>query len=357
MSRWLLVAVLPAILLFACATPTRGDNAGDIDVVNQILEQKDAEIAGLRGDLDQALNALAAAESTATPEPSPAQAKEIARLEGFLADLTGQIAVLGEDVASGQERAEQLSLEVRRLETELADSLAREAEATVLLEAALDELSVAEAVQSEDLAANGGASTMSASQTLGTDPPMASARLSEALRGGGGFKRVDSFLFAPSTRSRLPTATELAIDESGVFSIMYDTRLDYETTAVFLSIQTPNRGDPSLYLTGQYVTDVEPIYAQTAVVAIEGLDPIDPIDPIVLSGPAIRETDGVMLRESFVRTIDRLLVDQISAMLSSNRVTVTFVGSAGQFIHRPTVPERQAMANVLFAYIDMGGLQ
>jgi hypothetical protein len=105
------------------------------------------------------------------------------------------------------------------------------------------------------------------------------------------------------------------------------------------------------------VSDVEPLYLRTAFITIEGGDPIDPIDPIVLSGEPERLTDGVRLLEALTMNADRDLIERLSAMISSSRFRVTFIGMNQQLTHQPSVAERAAMSNMLFAFIDLGGVR
>jgi hypothetical protein len=146
------------------------------------------------------------------------------------------------------------------------------------------------------------------------------------------------------------------VDTEGVPEL-YDTRLEYDQTMVYLSVVDPEGRRPHLRLTAQHVSDTGPIALRTAFISIEGGDPIDPIDPIVLLAPATRQTDGVLYREALDTTADRALLDRLTTMISSTRFQVTFVGESGQYTHRPTVAERAAMSNILFAFIDLGGLR
>jgi hypothetical protein len=60
-----------------------------------------------------------------------------------------------------------------------------------------------------------------------------------------------------------------------------------------------------------------------------------------------------VVREALSIDADDDLVDRLSQMLSSSRFSVTYVGIAGQQTHYPSVAERSAMSNILFAYFDL----
>jgi hypothetical protein len=181
-----------------------------------------------------------------------------------------------------------------------------------------------------------------------------------ALRGGGGFNSVRRIGFQndPRAAARLSgTAPGIGVDTSLGVPVLYDSRLDYDETLVFLSIIDPDGRRPRLRLTTQYTTDAAPLYLRTAFITIEGADPVDPLDPIVLANDAIRETDGAQLREALNVDADAGLVDRLSTMISSSRFQVTFVGMNEQHTHRPSIAERSAMSNMLFAFIDLGGIE
>ena len=182
--------------------------------------------------------------------------------------------------------------------------------------------------------------------------------LTEALSGGAGFQRVSSIGFtADPQAARRVSAPGVAIDTSTGSELLYDVRLDYTSTMAYLTVEDPAGRSPVLRLTAQYATSNEPLWAQTAFIAIEGLDPVDPVDPIVMNVTPQRQTDGTNLIERFSVQVDRPMVTRLSSMLSSQKFTVTFVGPTAQRTHRPSVAERAAMSNILFAFIDLGGLR
>lgn len=184
--------------------------------------------------------------------------------------------------------------------------------------------------------------------------------LAAALAGTGGFQRVRRIGFQndPRATARFAGATPgIAVDTEHDAPILYDSRLDYENTLAYLTIVDPEGRHPRLRLTTQYTTSVQPAYVRTAFMTVEGGDPVDPVDPIVLSGEPIRQTDGTLLREALTTNADRTLVDRLAAMISSGRLRVTFVGANGQHTHRPSVAERAALSNILFAFIDLGGVR
>ena len=178
------------------------------------------------------------------------------------------------------------------------------------------------------------------------------------MGGLGGFRQVDNLGFQSDSRlgSRLAVAgSGFAVDSTGEEPVLFDTELSFDSSLIYLTITDPASRDLRLILTVQYVSDVRPLYAQTAFISIEGNDPIDPVDPVIFTGSPQRESDGVRVREAFSREVDRALLHRISGMLSSSSFTSTFVGTVGKESHRPTMAERAAMSRVLFAYIDLGG--
>ena len=185
-------------------------------------------------------------------------------------------------------------------------------------------------------------------------------RLAEALSGSDGFRRVDRIGLQndPRLAARFANAAPgVAADTVAGIPLLFDIRLDYRQTLVFLTIHDPAGGSPELRVNVQYVSDREPLLIRAAVLTIEGIDPVAPIEPIVLSDRVIRETDGTILREAFVLPADRSVVDRLATVLAGGRFTVTMLGTTRQIQHRPTIGERAAMSNILFAYLDIGGLR
>lgn len=185
-------------------------------------------------------------------------------------------------------------------------------------------------------------------------------RLTEALSGGDGFRRVDRIGLQndPRLAARFANAAPgIAADTAEDTPLLFDIRLDYRQTIVFLTIHDPAGRAPELRVNVQYVSDREPLHIRAAVLTIEGIDPVAPIEPIVLSERVIRETDGTILREGFVLPADRSIVDRLATILTGGRFTVTMLGTTRQVQHRPSTAERAAMSNILFAYLDIGGLR
>ncbi|MFW5683302.1 MAG: hypothetical protein ACOC1I_00475 [Spirochaetota bacterium] len=305
-------------------------------------------------------------------EQHEAALDEIERLSSDLAAAGAEIDAREQRIADLETEAEALREELRRardesdrLQSDLDVALNRlgglreerldlqqeitaiEQQVEELRSAAIAAQRAAEAVEAAEAAARDG----------GIDPPDAMAA---ALRGGGGFSRIRDLGFQndPRAAARLSAAAPgIGVDVSIGVPILYDSRLDYEKTAVYLSIVDPEGRRPRLRLTAQYSTEVEPLYLRTAFITIEGGDPVDPIDPIVLSGEPVRQTDGELLREALEMNAEGELVDRLSTMISSRRFQVTFVGLSEQHTHRPSVSERSAMSNMLFAFIDLGGVE
>ena len=145
----------------------------------------------------------------------------------------------------------------------------------------------------------------------------------------------------------------IAVDTAGPVPILFDTRHRYNTTMAHLTIEDPQGRSPQLVLTVQHVSERSPLLLHTAVLTVEGGDPVDPIEPIVLSGEGRRETDGRLFIESLRLAADAPVARRLAAMISSPRLVLTFVGTLGERIYRPPVSERAAMANIIFAFMDL----
>jgi hypothetical protein len=180
--------------------------------------------------------------------------------------------------------------------------------------------------------------------------------MADALAGGGGFLPVATVGLEnePRVAARFAArAPGIAADRVLGVPRLFDARPDYEETLTYLTIIDPAGTRPRLRLTSQYISSLAPLYLRTVFISIEGVDPVDPIDPIVLAGDASRQTDGEVVREALSVEADDDLVNRLSQMLSSARFSVTFVGIAGQQTYSPSVAERSAMSNILFAYFDL----
>ncbi len=161
----------------------------------------------------------------------------------------------------------------------------------------------------------------------------------------------------PRAAQRLASsAPGIGVDTAQTPPVMFDTRLQLDQTGVYLSIADPEK-EARLILTVQYVDRDTPFGLQAAFITTEGGDPIDPIEPIVLDSEPIRETDGTLLREALVKEADASTTSRLTAMLGSRHFLVTLVGDNGRIVYRPSVPERAAMSNMIYAFIDLGGLQ
>lgn len=283
--------------------------------------------------------------------------EEVERLSEEVVARDRQIQALEDRITELEEEIEEHRLEESVLRDDLALALRRLGETReqrFALEAEIDALST-ELARAQRAAEPVPVRQPDASEPI--SPPDARAT---ALGGGGGFTRVTNVGFRndPRAASRLSAAAPgIGVDTEAGVQVLYDSRIDYEATAIYLAIVDPEGRSPRLRVTTQYTTDDEPIYLRSAIVTIEGADPIDPIDPIVLSGEVVRETDGELLREALLIDADRTLIDRLTNMVSSNSFQVTFIGLDEQLTHRPTVAERAAMANILFAFIDLGGVR
>jgi hypothetical protein len=321
-------------------------NMGDVIV----LTQEELELARLEDDLRTANNQL---------EATDAETQELRQtvddLQQATVTLQNQLetalAARDAEIVSLKAEQEALLIDLERLSiaAEVAAAHAATAQTaaeTVVASAQTGIASVrTDAANSEDAARSNG---------------VIQGALTDALGGLGGFRRVDDLGFRSDSRmgARLAVAgSGLAVDSTGDEPILFDTALSFDSSLIYLTIADPASRNPRLILTVQYVSDVRPLYAQTAFISIEGNDPIDPVDPVIFTGSPDRETDGVRIREAFSRDVDRSLLNRISRMLSSSSFAGTFVGTVGRESHRPTLAERAALSRVLFAYIDLGGYQ
>ena len=324
-SAALLLAIAPLLLAVSCATVPE----------EEFLAERERALL-LADELLTAEEHLA--ESRRTEREQQA---EIAQLEAELDRQEEQTEAALSDLEAVRTELEGVRERLSATEDDQADNIAmivRMSEQIEQLELALDEIAGSDGPE---------------------DPERSPAdALSEALSGGAGFQRIARIGFTPEPRSgRLVDAPGIAVDSSSGTDVLYDIRLDYLQTMAYLTIEDPTGRNPALRLTTQYVTRSEPLWAQTAFIAIEGLDPVDPVDPIVLNVTPRRQTDGSNLVEQFSVAVDRQMVSRLSSMLSSQKFTVTFVGPTGQQTHRPSVAERAAMSNILFSFIDLGGLR
>ncbi len=319
-----LIAVLAC--LAACATvpqdeydlvvAERTQLQEEADALSEELSTREARISSLETALEEAQTAAATGD------------ERVAELEGDLEVVLRQLGETREDRLELQDQIDDLERQIERIGS--AAVAAQQAEETTIAE---------EAAGLADLSA-----------------PDA---LAAAIQGGGGFTRVSSLGLRDDVRarSRLAIASPgIGVDSTFSTPVLHDTRLDYEETILYLTIIDPQGRRPRLELTAQYTTEIEPLYLRTAFVTIDGGDPVDPIDPIVLAGEPVRQTDGTVLREAIAVDADRSLVSRLSTMVSSDQFRVTYVGLNRQITHQPSVAERAALSNILFAFIDLGGL-
>lgn len=276
-------------------------------------------------------------------------------------ELDARILLLEEQLAGQQEELEALESQV---DDARAANAERELALTQLGELRANRRELLERIAELETAIVSGSPEAIASLRLSDTAAAAESQsertpegaMADALAGGSGFLRVAAVGLAnePRVAARFAArAPGIAADRVLGVPRLFDARPDYDETLTYLTIIDPAGNRPRLRLTSQYVSAVAPLYLRTVFVSIEGVDPVDPIDPIVLAGDAIRETDGRVVREALVTEADDDLVDRLSEMLSSSRFSVTYVGIAGQHTHYPSVAERSAMSNILFAYFDL----
>lgn len=287
---------------------------------------------------------------------------ELSRQESLNSELRSEVTELEARVAELEMEIQTLAVEATATTTnrdEEIEALRAEREALLLdLERLSNaaEVAAAQAAEAEEEAAEARA----LEGTSEAAEESAREALREALDGLGGFRRISTL--GPQSDERLAarlavSGSGLSVDSSDEDPVLYDSSLNFDTSLVYLTIVDPESPAPTLVLTVQYVSDIRPLYAQTAFIGIEGSDPVDPVDPIIFTGSPQRETDGVRVREAFSREVDRRLLRRLSAMLSASGFSSTFVGSVGRASFRPTATEREAMSRVLFAFIDLGGFR
>lgn len=159
-----------------------------------------------------------------------------------------------------------------------------------------------------------------------------------------------------AARQLASSAPGVGLDTTHLPPVMFDTRLSLDQTGVYLSIVDPEH-EPRLVLTVQYIDTDTPLWLHTALVTTEGGDPVDPIEPIVLEGEPIRQTDGRLLREALVKVTDTSATTRLTSMLSSQHLLLTLLGDGEPVSYRPSVSERAAMSNMIYAFIDLGGFR
>ncbi len=161
----------------------------------------------------------------------------------------------------------------------------------------------------------------------------------------------------PREAQRLASsAPGVGVDTTHRLPIMFDTRLSLDQTGVYLTIVDPEH-EPRLVLTVQYVDTDTPLWLHTALITTEGGDPVDPIEPFVFEGESIRQTDGRLLREALVKVTDASATTRLTSMLSSQHLLLMLLGEGDPVSYRPSVSERAAMSNMIYAFIDLGGFR
>ncbi len=324
----LVASILTGITLGSCRTVPLDEHEAALERI-ETLDERLAQARDEVDDRNERIQELEAevANLTAALERERRDASEI---RSDLDVALAQLGTLREDRLDLRDELDDLEEQLERLRsTAIAAERAREAVASAERDSMPDE--------------------EAAVDTLGA-----------ALAGRGGFTRVRDLGLQndPRAAARLSAAAPgVGVDTSSGSPVLYDSRLDYEETLAYLSIVDPEGRRPRLRLTVQYATSTDPFYLQTAFITIEGGDPVDPIDPIVVTGDPRRETDGATLLEAITINADRALIERLSSMIGSSRFRVTFIGMDDQHTHAPSVAERAAMSNILFAFIDLGGVR
>lgn len=322
----LVTSILTGITLISCRTVPLDEHEAALERI----ETLDTRLAQARDEIDDRDERIEELESEVArlADALERERREAAEIRSDLDVALAQLGSLREDRLDLRDELDDLEGELERLRS-----------AAIAAERAEQAVRAAERASLPDEGAR--ADTRAA-----------------ALAGRGGFTRVRTLGMQndPRAAARLSAAAPgIGVDTSSGTPVLYDSRLDYDETLAYLSILEPEGRRPRLKLTAQYATTSEPFYLQTAFITVEGGDPVDPIDPVVVTGEPERETDGARLLESLTMSADGALIERLSSMLSSSRFRVTFIGMDGQHTHAPSVAERAAMSNILFAFIDLGG--
>jgi outer membrane murein-binding lipoprotein Lpp len=282
--------------------------------------------------------------ATVPEEEHQAALDQVALLEGELTELGARIAAQEDALAAAVAAAERAEAQAAQTQEELSVSLSELGALREERRALLEQLN--------------GLQDMLADQ----EPERSPQTPEQALAGGGGFLPVEELGLRndPRIARRFAAAAPgIAADRQSGVPRLFDSRLDYRRTAIFLTISDPAGNEPRLTLHTQYVTEESPLYLRSVFISIEGRDPVDPVDPIVLSDEPTdeptRRSDGQRLLESITAEVTGPLADRLLTLVSSNRFTVTFVGNRTQYSYRPGVSERAALSNMLFAYFDLAG--
>jgi TolA-binding protein len=324
----IVAAILVLVALGGCSTVPLDDHQAALDEIDRLDDELE-DARGTIADRDDRIAALREEVASLTDALERERA-DAAGIRGDLDVALRQLGTLREDRLDLRDELDDLETEIERLRS-----------------TAIASQRAAEAVDAAERA----------SRPTERTPQDA---FGAAADGGDGFSRVRSLGFQndPRAAARLSAAAPgVGVDTDSGVPVLYDSRLDYDDTLAYLSIVDPEGRRPRLHITAQYVTDTDPLYLRTALITIEGGDPVDPVDPIVISGEPERETDGRRLLEALSVSADRGLIDRLSAMISSSRFRVTFVGMNDQHTYQPSVAERTAMSNMLFAFIDLGGVR
>lgn len=324
----LVASILVGITLGSCRTVPLDEHEAALEQIESLDEQ----LARARDEVDgrdariEELEAEVASLSSALAR----ERRDAAEIRSDLDVALAQLGSLREDRLDLRDELDDLEEELERLRS-----------AAIAAERAQEAVSAAERASMPD--DGEGADTLAA-----------------ALAGRGGFTRVRDLGLQndPRAAARLSAAAPgVGVDTRSGAPVLYDSRLDYDETLAYLTILDPQGRRPRLRLTAQYATTSDPFYLQTAFITVEGGDPVDPVDPIVVTGEPHRETDGATLLEAITMNADRTLIERLSSMVSSSRFRITYIGMDGQHTHAPSVAERAAMSNMLFAFIDLGGVR
>lgn len=130
---------------------------------------------------------------------------------------------------------------------------------------------------------------------------------------------------------------------------LYDSRLDYSRTAAYLAAELTE--PPLLILVAQLVGRERPSFVQGASLLIGEESEIE------LNGEIERRRTGELIREAVVIEVDEELARHLSDVPSSASVRIRFETVAGSVEHELSATEQSAVANVLVAYLDIGGMR
>lgn len=154
-----------------------------------------------------------------------------------------------------------------------------------------------------------------------------------------------------TTRRSAVALSELFTDTQNGTERLYDARVDYTATATYLTAELTQ--PPRLLLVAQLVRTGRPQFVSGATLIVTtGTEEVR----VPLDGTVERESAGQMLREAIVVVGEPQMLPAFAAVAGAQDVRVEFGGITETYVHRLTKNEQAAMANLLVAFIDLGGV-